>query len=198
MANKVKFEREQVVRVASHLFWEKGFHATSTRDLQEAINMRPGSIYAAFGSKEGLYSESLKDYTIQMKSQIDGFIANSDSILEGLRAFVESVIIKTKNCSSSAICMLVKANTEFADKYTALNELSVDLLAKFESYLTTLFACAIENGELSGSVAAATYAQFFQVQFTGLRGYFNRPAVQHLATPMINQMFLLIKKIESY
>ena len=53
MANKVKFEREQVVYAASQLFWEKGFHATSTRDLQDAINMRPGSIYAAFGSKEG-------------------------------------------------------------------------------------------------------------------------------------------------
>jgi len=61
MANKVKFERENVIRVASQLFWEKGFTATSTRDLQEAINMRPGSIYAAFGSKEVLYSESLKD-----------------------------------------------------------------------------------------------------------------------------------------
>ncbi|MEP3563102.1 MAG: helix-turn-helix domain-containing protein, partial [Marinobacter sp.] len=59
MANKVKFERENVVRVASELFWKKGFHATSTRDLQDAVNMRPGSIYSAFGSKEGLYSESL-------------------------------------------------------------------------------------------------------------------------------------------
>jgi 2-methylcitrate dehydratase PrpD len=29
MANKVKFERENVVRVASQLFWQKGFHATS-------------------------------------------------------------------------------------------------------------------------------------------------------------------------
>ncbi|MEM6981421.1 MAG: TetR/AcrR family transcriptional regulator [Pseudomonadota bacterium] len=195
MANKIKFEREHVVRVASQLFWEKGFHATSTRDLQEAINMRPGSIYSAFGSKEGLYSESLKDYTVQMKSQIEGFIANSDSILGGLRAFVENVIIKTKDCSPSAICMLVKANTEFAEKDTALSELSAGLLTKFESYLTTLFTRAIENGELSGDLTATAYAQFFQVQFTGLRGYFNRPAVEYLAMPMINQMFVLIKKL---
>ncbi|MFQ3195590.1 MAG: TetR/AcrR family transcriptional repressor of nem operon, partial [Colwellia sp.] len=50
MVNKVKFERDDVIRKASQLFWEKGFHATSTRDLQEVVNMRPGSIYAAFGS----------------------------------------------------------------------------------------------------------------------------------------------------
>ena len=83
MANKIKFERETVVRLASQLFWEKGFHATSTRDLQEAINMRPGSIYSAFGSKEGLYIESLRDYTVQMESQIKECLSTSDTISGG-------------------------------------------------------------------------------------------------------------------
>lgn len=195
MANKVKFERENVVRVASQLFWQKGFHATSTRDLQEAVNMRPGSIYSAFGSKEGLYCESLKDYTVQMKTQIEGFLSNADTVLGGLRAFVENVVIKTKDCSPSAICMLVKANSEFAEKDSNLYELSLDLTAQFEAYLTQLFTQAINKGELSNTLTAVEYARFFQVQFTGLRGYFNRPNVEQFAEPMINQMFMLIKKL---
>ena len=195
MANKVKFERENVVRVASQLFWQKGFHATSTRDLQEAVNMRPGSIYSAFGSKEGLYCESLKDYTIQMKTQIEGFLSSADTVLGGLRAFVENVVIKTKDCSPSAICMLVKANSEFAEKDSNLYELSLDLTAQFEAYLTQLFNQAINKGELSNTLTAVEYARFFQVQFTGLRGYFNRPNVEQFAEPMINQMFMLIKKL---
>ena len=195
MANKVKFERENVVRVASQLFWQKGFHATSTRDLQEAVNMRPGSIYSAFGSKEGLYCESLKDYTVQMKTQIEGFLSSADTVLGGLRAFVENVVIKTKDCSPSAICMLVKANSEFAEKDSNLYELSLDLTAQFEAYLTQLFNQAINKGELSNTLTAVEYARFFQVQFTGLRGYFNRPNVDQFAEPMINQMFMLIKKL---
>jgi TetR/AcrR family transcriptional repressor of nem operon len=195
MANKVKFERENVVRVASQLFWQKGFHATSTRDLQEAVNMRPGSIYSAFGSKEGLYCESLKDYTVQMKTQIEGFLSSADTVLGGLRAFVENVVIKTKDCSPSAICMLVKANSEFAEKDSNLYELSLDLTAQFEAYLTQLFTQAINKGELRNTLTAVEYARFFQVQFTGLRGYFNRPNVEQFAEPMINQMFMLIKKL---
>ena len=195
MANKVKFERENVVRVASQLFWQKGFHATSTRDLQEAVNMRPGSIYSAFGSKEGLYCESLKDYTVQMKTQIEGFLSSADTVLGGLRAFVENVVIKTKDCSPSAICMLVKANSEFAEKDSNLYELSLDLTAQFEAYLTQLFNQAINKGELSNTLTAVEYARFFQVQFTGLRGYFNRPNVEQFAEPTINQMFMLIKKL---
>ncbi len=195
MANKVKFERDNVVRVASQLFWQKGFHATSTRDLQEAVNMRPGSIYSAFGSKEGLYCESLKDYTVQMKTQIEGFLSSADTVLGGLRAFVENVVIKTKDCSPSAICMLVKANSEFAEKDSNLYELSLGLTAQFEAYLTQLFTQAINKGELSNTLTAVEYARFFQVQFTGLRGYFNRPNVEQFAEPMINQMFMLIKKL---
>ena len=195
MANKVKFERDNVVRVASQLFWQKGFHATSTRDLQEAVNMRPGSIYSAFGSKEGLYCESLKDYTVQMKTQIEGFLSSADTVLGGLRAFVENVVIKTKDCSPSAICMLVKANSEFAEKDSNLYELSLDLTAQFEAYLTQLFTQAINKDELSNTLTAVEYARFFQVQFTGLRGYFNRPNVEQFAEPMINQMFMLIKKL---
>lgn len=195
MVNKVKFERETVVRLASQLFWQKGFHATSTRDLQEAINMRPGSIYSAFGSKEGLYCEAIKDYTAQMKNQIEGALSSADTILGGLRAFVEDVVIKTKGCNPSAICMLVKANSEFAQKDTNLYELSLDLTAQFEAYLTQLFTQAINKGELSNTLTAVEYARFFQVQFTGLRGYFNRPNVEQFAEPMINQMFMLIKKL---
>ena len=195
MVNKVKFERENVIRVASQLFWHKGFNATSTRDLQEAINMRPGSIYSAFGSKEGLYSESLKDYTVQMKIQIEGFLSSADTVLGGLRAFVENVIIDTKDCSPSAICMLVKANSEFADKDSNLYKLSLGLAAQFESYLTQLFEQAISNGELKGTLTGLEYARFFQVQLTGLRGYFNRPDEEQLAQKMINQMFVLIKTL---
>ncbi|HDZ33484.1 MAG TPA: TetR/AcrR family transcriptional regulator [Pseudoalteromonas sp.] len=194
MVNKVKFERETVVRLASQLFWEKGFHATSTRDLQDVVNMRPGSIYSAFGSKEGLYIESLKDYTVQMESQIKECLSTSDSILGGLRAFVEDVVTK-KESTPSAICMLVKANCEFADKDSNLYQLSLDLADKFENYLSILFEQAIENSELSNNISAQEYARFFEVQFTGLRGYFNRPGVESLAQPMINQMFKIIKSL---
>lgn len=192
MANTVKFERDTVIRAASQLFWEKGFHATSTRDLQDAINMRPGSIYAAFGSKEGLYSEALKDYTVQMQEQIEGFLASSDSILGGLHVFVENIILERQSFPS-AICMLVKANSEFTENDANLRELNFTLASNFEQYLSGLFEQAIQAKELANTRTPLEYSRFFQVQLTGLRGYLNRPEVAELAQPMIQQMFTLLK-----
>jgi hypothetical protein len=65
----------------------------------------------------------------------------------------------------------------------------------FEHYLTELFTLAIADKELSGNIAAIDYARFFQIQFTGLRNYFNRPNVEHLAKPMIENMFSLMKSL---
>ena len=195
MVNKVKFERETVVRRASQLFWEKGFNATSTRDLQDAVNMRPGSIYSAFGSKEGLYIEALKSYTAQVEGQMKACLSASPTILDGLQTFVESVLIKDKKNAPSAICMLVKANCEFADEDSSLYSISVDLSDRFEDYLSDLFEQAITQKELDGNLSPQDYARFFKVQFTGLRDYFNRAGTEQAAQPMIDQMFSIIRTL---
>ena len=56
------FDRDAVLAAAMRLFWLKGFAATSISDLTEAMGIGSPSLYAAFGSKEALYSEALAYY----------------------------------------------------------------------------------------------------------------------------------------
>ena len=60
MSAPIKFNREDVIEKAKNLYWEKGYHATSMRNLQDVVNMPPGSIYAAFGSKDNYFGCSRK------------------------------------------------------------------------------------------------------------------------------------------
>ena len=57
MARRAGYDRDEVLARAQALFWRKGYHTTSLKDLEAALNMRPGSIYAAFGSKEALFAD---------------------------------------------------------------------------------------------------------------------------------------------
>ena len=56
------YDRDVALNAALDLFWSKGFHATSIKDLETALGMRSGSIYAAFKSKENLYALALERY----------------------------------------------------------------------------------------------------------------------------------------
>ncbi|PLR31428.1 TetR family transcriptional regulator [Chimaeribacter californicus] len=59
-----QFDRDEAVRQAMHLFWENGYDATSLSQLKAAIGrgITAPSFYAAFGSKEKLYKETVACY----------------------------------------------------------------------------------------------------------------------------------------
>ncbi len=56
------FDRDQAIDTAMRLFWRHGYEGVSLSDLTAAIGIAPPSLYAAFGSKAGLYREALDRY----------------------------------------------------------------------------------------------------------------------------------------
>ncbi len=55
MARTREFDTEGAVSRAMELFWTRGYEATSVRDLTRHLGIGQGSLYAAFGDKDGLY-----------------------------------------------------------------------------------------------------------------------------------------------
>ena len=49
--------RDQILRAASRLFAEQGFHATSTRDIAAAVGIRQPSLFHHFSSKVEIMAE---------------------------------------------------------------------------------------------------------------------------------------------
>lgn len=58
------FDRQQAVEQALQLFWEQGYAATSLSQLKAHLGggISAPSFYAAFGSKEALFSEAVQCY----------------------------------------------------------------------------------------------------------------------------------------
>jgi TetR/AcrR family transcriptional repressor for divergent bdcA len=57
-----RFDPDEAIATAQHLFHEKGYDAVSVADLTKALGINPPSFYAAFGSKAGLYARILERY----------------------------------------------------------------------------------------------------------------------------------------
>ena len=62
MGRQFEFNRDEALTKAMEVFWQKGYKATSMKDLIEEMGIQPGSIYNTFGDKHSLFIESIKHY----------------------------------------------------------------------------------------------------------------------------------------
>lgn len=166
----MKYDRQAVIEKATNLFWEKGFHATSMRDLQDALDMRPGSIYAAFGSKEGLFSETIQHYTASNLSALKTLFTSHDSPLEGLKAVIRTML-ESSTCSPNGVCMLVKTVTELTKDNEVLLTEAKKLVKVVEASLAEMIQKAQEAGEMDNTKDPGQLARFLQMQMMGFRSY---------------------------
>lgn len=56
------FDREDVLDRAMHLFWKRGYEATSVSELTEAMGITPPTLYNFFGDKKSLFLEVVNRY----------------------------------------------------------------------------------------------------------------------------------------
>lgn len=189
MANVIKYDRDQVIERAMLLFWERGFYATSTRDLQQVTDLRPGSFYAAFGSKEGLFQEALLCYADQSYLRLQDALEQADSTLQGIRNFIRQVVIEQRGKAPSDICMLVKSVAELADDAQELAELPKTLIQKNEQTLKSVLETAKAAGELPATADCGALAAYLLVQIMGMRVYLRSSDNLDQVNKMIDELF---------
>src|SRR3569623_2416088 len=56
------YDRAAALKAMRHLFWEKGYAATSLDDLSAATGMNRPSLYGAVGDKRALFMKALMSY----------------------------------------------------------------------------------------------------------------------------------------
>ena len=81
MSRKKQYIEEDVVEKAMHLFWVKGYEHTSLQMLEKQMGINKFSIYSSFGSKNGLYVESLKLYRHKVGTLIKEIERSNDAVL---------------------------------------------------------------------------------------------------------------------
>jgi len=187
MAKSAKFDRQDVIDKATNLYWKKGFHATSMRNLQDEIDMRPGSIYAAFGSKDGLFKETLRNYTDMGLAQMHDFAARNDSPLSTLKAFVKAQVIDTQSDAPNGMCMLSKTLGELTEEHQELIDITKSHLNEISEAIASLIEQAKDAGEVDQDKDANELAQHVQIQIAGLRTF----------AKITNDRVLLERKIDA-
>ena len=71
-ARRAAARKSQIINAAAHLFAEKGFHRTTTRDIADAADVSEGTLYNYFESKD--------DLLLDIMDMLDDLPSNADQI----------------------------------------------------------------------------------------------------------------------
>lgn len=182
MPRVVAYDRQDCLEKAMTLFWQKGFHGTTLKDIEHTLNMSPGSIYAAFGNKESLYSQALDLYAGTIGRGFLEKLKEKGTPLEGLADYVHELGNLRDINPPSRACMLVKGLLETGDETPALQRKIETRLADMERIFRQAFTEAHEAGQIRDPDLSAhqpdRLARRLQCEVMGLRAFAQRSGDQ--------------------
>lgn len=167
MARLREFDEEKALDAAMHLFWEKGYSATSLSDLTAKMGIQRPSLYAAFGDKEGLFEAALRRYTKLHASKVRIKLQNRP-VKEGIRTFFEELVEEEYKKETDKGCFCINTMVELASH----NEKFEILTREHQMYLSVLFQELIDegirNGEFTNNLNSKALAQMLVTSLVGL------------------------------
>ena len=168
MARPVSFDREQVLGRATEAFWEHGYCATSVSDLVEATRLKPGSLYAAFESKQGLFLAVLDHYAQQTLARLRHCLDDADDPLQGIERFFNG-LAGDRADSRRRGCLLVNSVLEVGRIDPEVQSRVNAHLGDIESALRAALEQARADGLLARDKSPAILAKYLMTTIWGLR-----------------------------
>ncbi|HEX4859802.1 MAG TPA: TetR/AcrR family transcriptional regulator [Rhizomicrobium sp.] len=150
-----------------NVFWRKGYEGASLSDLTTAMGINAPSLYAAFGSKEGLFRAVLERYDARRASFMDNVLSAPDALgvarnyLEGLAEFAAD----TNGGMNPPGCLLVQSGS-CGDQ--SIPEEVARHRAEKEAKLRERFRRARDEGDLPESADPAALARYLSAIANGI------------------------------
>ncbi|TNV14369.1 TetR/AcrR family transcriptional regulator [Brucella pecoris] len=163
-----RFDRETALRAAMFIFWEKGFDGSSLADLTTAMGINAPSLYAAFGSKEGLYLEALALYAGEVGIEIWSTLDETPDVREAFEKFLFATIDSYCQDSVPRGCMIALDalhRTHSSENVCAMlrnrRQSNIEILKK-------RLERSIREGDIAASVNCEAIATFYATVQNGM------------------------------
>jgi len=168
MSGVKQYDRTDLLDRAIELFRVQGFTGTSTAELVAELGVNRKSMYAEFGSKQGLFEAALERYGREHLSAVLSPIESPDAGLDAIREAFASYAAASDGWVRGRGCLLCNTAVERA----ALDPGAARHVAAYLGRLTSAFRHALNNGQQSGQLDADAdlddLAAFFTMALIGV------------------------------
>ncbi len=169
MARIEEFDREQVLKNAMNVFWEKGYNGASMQELVEATGLNRSSIYNSFGSKLELYQDTLSYYQKESGGQFQRALVRAKNPLQAIRFIFEGFLPEMIGCEKGRGCFSMNCKIEMGNQDTGIRKWLLDSQENTLSLFQDLIADGQEQGIINKNEDCRNYAYIIFNAFQGFR-----------------------------
>ncbi len=168
MGRKKTYDREELVGRAMEIFRDHGFAGTSAEMLVQGLGANRYSLYAEFGSKQGLFDAALRRYDEEVVARNFGPLEAPGAGIEEVCALLEFFGSAGEGPASGRGCLLCNTAVEFGPHDPS----GAGFVKRYFERLSEAFYAALDNayrrGELRPSVEPRGEAGFFTASVLGM------------------------------
>ncbi|WP_411825572.1 TetR/AcrR family transcriptional regulator [Luteolibacter sp. AS25] len=168
MSRPKQFIEEIALQQALETFWQKGYASTSMSDLAESMNLRPGSIYATFGSKKELLLACIDKYGCENFEKLKELLLAPTPKRETFCELFQKVSLESNEPAPRG-CLLVNILLEVANLDQEIGNLAKSHLENTKNLFRDTLQQAQTTGELSDGKSVESLAPFLMSTMFALR-----------------------------
>ncbi|MER5813551.1 TetR/AcrR family transcriptional regulator [Streptomyces sp. NPDC002033] len=163
------FDRAAALTAATRLFWERGYEGVSIGELTDAMGIRSGSLYAAFGDKKSLFEEVVNAYGQSPVGSFAGAALREEPTAYGAFARIlrEAAVIYP-DPTHPAGCLAISAATNVTPQDAEVREFLRNLRNENVDGFETRLREAQRAGELPAETSPRALADYFATVLQGL------------------------------
>ena len=152
---------------AMTVFWKQGYEGASMADLTKAMGINAPSLYACFGSKEGLFRAVMDRYEARRDSFMAEIVAQptahavAQAYLQGVAGFCADT-----GGQNPPGCLMLKGSMSCCEQ--EITDYMARMRAEKEAMLKKRFEQAKKTGDLPKSANPAALARYLATMAAGI------------------------------
>jgi AcrR family transcriptional regulator len=161
------FDADAALDEATEVFWRHGYEGATIAQLTEAMGINPPSLYAAFGSKEGLWKAALDRYSAKRAAFMEK-ILNAPTAREVADRMLMGIADTQTDPANPPGCFLVQGGLACG---TGSENVPFELAARraqTEDQLRERFVRAKAEGDLKETADPAALARYISAVTAGM------------------------------
>src|SRR5215469_3252617 len=168
MARPREFDEQFVLKAVMQCFWNRGYEATSVKDLVAETGITAASLYNAFGDKRALFRAALDHY---IESSVGERIRCCETLAprKAIGEFFQDILNRSLSDRDHKGCLLVNSALEIAPHDAEFQEVIATVFRHIERFFLKCIKAGQADRTITPSVPAHDLAHHLLGVLMGVR-----------------------------